>query len=83
MLHMLQHSDEPNMDQMTEKTDFSVEVRTLQSLQAGDELLYQYYSGVGTKVPIDMFFLQYGFLPGNQKPIKELLTERSKLFFEQ
>jgi hypothetical protein len=81
LLDMLQHSDEPNVSHAMRQTDRTVEVRARKALQAGDELLNQYRSEMEETMPYHRFFSRYGFVPGIQEPIQNLLNDKSSIFF--
>ena len=83
MLDMLQHSDDPNIAHVMRESDGTVEVRARTALQAGDELLNQYRPEVEESMPYHRFFSRYGFVPGIQEPIKNLLSDKSSIFFPQ
>jgi hypothetical protein len=83
MLDMLQHSDEPNIRHVMRKIDGTVEVRARRDLKAGEELLNQYRSEEEETMPYNRFFTRYGFVPGINEPIKDLLRDKSPIFFSQ
>lgn len=83
LLDMLQHSDQPNVSHVMQKDDGTVEVRARRSLNAGEELLNQYRSEMEENMPYHRFFTRFGFVPGIQEPIVDLLVEKSSIFFAQ
>jgi hypothetical protein len=83
LLDMLQHSDEPNVSHIRRKEDGSVEVRARRHLEAGEELLNQYRSEREETMPYHRFFTRFGFVPGIQEPIENLLGDKSSIFFAQ
>ena len=83
LLDMLQHSDQPNVSHVMRKDDGTVEVRARRSIEAGEELLNQYRSEMEENMPYHRFFTRFGFVPGIQEPIKNLLSEKSSIFFAQ
>ena len=83
LLDMLQHSDEPNVSHVMCKDGGMVEVRARRALRAGDELMNQYRSEMEENMPYHRFFTRFGFVPGIQEPIENLLADRSSIFFPQ
>lgn len=83
LLDMLQHSDQPNVSHVMRKDDGTVEVRARRSLVAGEELLNQYRSEMEENMSYHRFFTRFGFVPGIQEPIENLLVEKSSIFFAQ
>ena len=83
MLDMLQHSDEPNISHAMRKHDGTVEVRARRTLEAGEELLNQYRSERDESMPYHRFFTRFGFVPGIQEDISNLLEDNSSIFFAQ
>jgi SET domain len=83
MLDMLQHSEEPNVSHAMRQSDGTVEVRARRSLQAGEELLNQYRSELEESMPYHRFFTRFGFVPGIQEPVSNLLQDQSSIFFAQ
>lgn len=83
LLDMLQHSDQPNVSHQMRKDDGTVEVRARRSLEPGDELLNQYRSEMEESMPYHRFFTRFGFVPGIQEPIENLLLQKSSIFFAQ
>jgi hypothetical protein len=83
MLDMLQHSDDPNIRHVMRSMDGTVEVRARRDLIAGDELLNQYRSEEEETMPYNRFFTRYGFVPGINEPMQDVLRDRSPIFFSQ
>jgi hypothetical protein len=83
LLDMLQHSDEPNVSHLMRQSDGTVEVRARQDLSAGDELLNFYISESEAAMPYHRFFTRFGFVPGIDEPIPNLLKDKSSIFFAQ
>lgn len=83
MLDMLQHSDEPNVSHAMRKDDKTVEVRARRDLKAGEELLNQYRSEREESMPYHRFFTRFGFVPGIQEDVTNLLLDKSSIFFAQ
>ena len=83
MLDLLQHSDDPNISHVMRKEDGRVEVRARRALQPDEELLNQYRSELEETMPYHRFFTRFGFVPGIQEPIQNLLRDKSSIFFAQ
>lgn len=83
MLDLLQHSDEPNVSHVMRKEDGRVEVRARRQLQPNEELLNQYRSEMEESMPYHRFFTRFGFVPGIQEPVQNLLRDKSTIFFAQ
>mmetsp|Transcript_12023 Transcript_12023/g.21849 ORF Transcript_12023/g.21849 Transcript_12023/m.21849 type:complete len:392 (-) Transcript_12023:1373-2548(-) len=82
LLDMLQHSDEPSVTHQT-RDDGTVEVRTRCDIIKGDEIFNQYQDEKARSMPYHRFFTRFGFVPGIAEPIRDLLAERSTIFFPQ
>jgi hypothetical protein len=82
MLDLLQHGD-PNVSHVMRKVDRFVEVRARKKLEAKEELLNQYRSEFEESMPYHRFFTRFGFVPGIQEPIQNLLKDKSSIFFAQ
>jgi SET domain len=83
LLDMLQHSDQPNVSHFMRKSDGAVEVRAKEPMKPGDELLNQYRSEAEENLPYHRFFTRFGFIPGVQEPIENLLKDKSTILFAQ
>jgi hypothetical protein len=83
MLDMLQHSDEPNIRHVMRRMDGTVEVQARRDLNAGEEVLNQYRSEEEETMPYNRFFTRYGFVPGIDEPMQNLLRDKSSIFFSQ
>jgi len=83
MLDMLQHSDEPSIAHAMRQSDGAVEVRARRDIKAGEELLNQYRSELEETMPYHRFFTRFGFVPGIQESIINLLDDKSSIFFAQ
>ena len=81
---MLQHSEEPNVSHvMLKERNNDVEVRSRRPLEAGEELLNQYRSELEESMPYHRFFTRFGFVPGIEEPILDLLRDKSSIFVAQ
>lgn len=78
-----QHSDDPNIRHVMRKDDGTVVVTARRDLEAGEELFNQYRSEEEESMPYHRFFTRYGFVPGIQEPVTNLLKEKSSIFFAQ
>jgi hypothetical protein len=83
LLDMLQHCDEPNVSHVMLSGDYSVQVRARRPLAAGEELLNQYRSELEESMPYHRFFTRFGFVPGIDEPVPNLLRDKSSIFFAQ
>lgn len=83
MLDMLQHSDTPNVSHVMRKDDKMVQVRARRPIAADEELLNQYRSELEESMPYHRFFTRFGFVPGIQEDMRELLSDKSSIFFAQ
>jgi hypothetical protein len=83
LLDMMQHSDTPNVSHAMRKEDGTVEVRARRALEPGEELLNQYRPELEETMPYHRFFTRFGFVPGIQEPIENLLLDKSSIFFAQ
>ena len=83
ILDLLQHSEEPNISHVMRKEDGRVEVRARRALAPDEELLNQYRSELEETMPYHRFFTRFGFVPGIQEPIPNLLRDKSSIFFAQ
>lgn len=83
MLDLLQHSDEPNVSHVMRKENGRVEVRARRALEPDEELLNQYRSELEVSMPYHRFFTRFGFVPGIQEPVENLLRDKSPIFFAQ
>jgi SET domain len=83
LLDMLQHSDQPNVSHFMRKSDGAVEVRAKKPLLHDEEILNQYRSEAEENLPYHRFFTRFGFVPGVQEPIGNLIKDKSSIFFAQ
>jgi SET domain len=83
LLDLLQHGNDPNVRHAMRLADGTVEVRARRDLRAGEELLNQYRAETEVTMPFHRFFTRYGFVPGIQEPMLNLLLDRSPIFFAQ
>jgi hypothetical protein len=83
MLDLLQHSDTPNISHAMRADTKAVQVRARRTLEAGEELLNQYRSEADEIMPYHRFFTFFGFVPGIQEPVENLLSDKSSIFFAQ
>ena len=83
LLDLLQHSDTPNVSHEMMKHDGTVVVTARQTIPANDELLNQYRPELEETMPYHRFFTRFGFVPGIQEPIQNLLDDKSSIFYAQ
>lgn len=79
LIDILQHSNDPNT--ILEPYEDHILVRARRDVEAGEELFHQYQEENDDVIPPHKFFTRYGFVPGVNEPIAELLERRSDLFF--
>lgn len=79
LLDLLQHSDEPNVRHKV--VGDSVEVRARVDIEAGSEIWNQYRSEEEESMPYSRFFTRFGFVPGIDEPIENLLIDKSPIFY--
>ena len=83
LLDMLQHSDTPNVRHAMRKSDGTVEVRARSDIAPGQELFNQYRSEEEESMPYSRFFTRFGFVPGIQEDMENLLRDKSSIFYPQ
>lgn len=83
LLDMLQHSETPNVAHAMKESNQAVQVRARVDLEANTELLNQYRSELEENMPYHRFFTRFGFVPGVQEPMVDLLKDKSSIFFAQ
>jgi len=81
MLDLLQHSDTPNVRHCYVSSDATVEVRARVDIEPGSELWNQYRSEEDETMPYSRFFTRFGFVPGINEPIENLLLDKSPIFY--
>ncbi len=79
LIDILQHSNTPNT--ILESYDDYILLRARRDIGIGEELYHQYQEERENVIPPHKFFTRYGFTPGVNEPIAELLKRRSDLFF--
>lgn len=80
LIDVLQHSDEPNT--RLESYDDSILVLAARDVDRNEELFHRYREEDGRAMPGHRWFTRYGFVPGNDVPVEELLRDRSGVFFD-
>jgi len=87
LLDLMQHSDTPNVRHNVVNEgngeDSAVEVRARIPIAAGSELWNQYRSEEDEAMPYSRFFTRFGFVPGINEPIENLLLDKSTIFYPQ
>ncbi len=81
LLDLLQHSDTPNVRHSVVVD--AVEVRARVDIEAGSELWNQYRSEEEESMPYSRFFTRFGFVPGIDEPVENLLLDKSPIFYPQ
>lgn len=86
LLDLLQHSDTPNVRHRVvggSGNGSRVEVRARRTIDPGSELWNQYRSEEDEDMPYSRFFTRFGFVPGIDEPIENLLLDKSPIFYPQ
>ena len=79
LLDVLQHSNSPNTS--LESDDDYILLRARGDIGADEELFHCYQEERDDVIPKHKFFTRYGFIPGVQTSVVELLENKSSLFF--
>jgi hypothetical protein len=80
LLDMLNHNSEPSITYSTNE-EGSVEVRARKNIELGDEIYNCYRKEEELNMPYHRFFSRFGFVPGISEPMKNLLQDKSSIFF--
>jgi len=80
VLDMLNHNAEPSVTYRT-NDEGTVEVKARRSIAAGEEIYNRYREEEEMNMPYHRFFSRFGFVPGIQEPVKNLLKDQSSIFF--
>ena len=80
VLDILQHSNDPNT--LVETYDNYIILKAKRLILPGEELYHRYQEENNDIIPPYKFFTRYGFVPGVNKPVVELLEEKSAIFFD-
>lgn len=80
VLDMLNHNNEPSVTYKTNK-EGTVEVKARRNIKAGDEIYNRYREEEEMNMPYHRFFSRFGFVPGITEPVKNLLKDKSSVFF--
>jgi hypothetical protein len=59
----------------------TVEVKARCGIAAGEEIFNTYREEEEMNMPYHRFFSRFGFVPGIQEPVKNLLKDKSSIFF--
>ena len=81
LLDILQHSNNPNT--LVETYDDYIILKAKRTILPGEELYHRYQEENDDVIPPYKFFTRYGFVPGVNKPVVELLEEKSAIFFDK
>lgn len=79
LLDVLQHSNSPNTS--LESYDNYILLRARGDIGTDEELFHCYQEERDDVIPKHKFFSRYGFIPGVQTSVVELLENKSSLFF--
>lgn len=80
ILDMFNHSNEPSIRYST-NSEGSVEVLARRDLVKGEEIYNQYRKEEEETMPKHRFFSRFGFVPGVEKNVYELLQDKDNIFF--
>jgi hypothetical protein len=80
VLDMLNHNSEPSVTYKTNE-EGTVEVKARRVIKAGEEIYNRYREEEEMNMPYHRFFSRFGFVPGITEPIKNLLLDKSSVFF--
>lgn len=81
LLDMLNHDNEPTITYKTNPDDGSIEVRARRDVEAGEELFNRYREEEEMNMPYHRFFSRFGFVPNIDESPKNLLEDKSSIFF--
>lgn len=79
VIDILQHSNTPNT--ILEPYEDYILLRARCAVKKGEEFFHQYQEENDDVIPPHKFFTRYGFVPGLQEPIIEVLKAKSNIFF--
>lgn len=80
ILDMLNHNAEPSVTYKT-NDEGAVEVKARCDIKKGDEIYNRYREEEELNMPYHRFFSRFGFVPGITEPMKNLLQDKSSIFF--
>jgi len=80
ILDMLNHNAEPTIRYDTDE-DGAVEVIARRDVAPGEEIYNRYGEEEELNMPYHRFFSRFGFVPGINEDIKNLLEDKSSIFF--
>jgi hypothetical protein len=80
VLDMLNHNAEPSVT-YKKNDEGTVEVKARCGIAAGEEIFNTYREEEEMNMPYHRFFSRFGFVPGIQEPVKNLLKDKSSIFF--
>jgi hypothetical protein len=76
---MAQHSNDPNLDHESDR-DGNVIVTAVRDLDIDEELSIAYLDA-DNEEDLSKFAIFYGFIPGEDQSLKELVDERNPILF--
>lgn len=80
ILDMLNHNSDPSI-RFNTNSDGGVDVVSRRDIKTGEEIYNQYREEEEMKMPKHRFFTRFGFVPGIDEGVDELLEEKSNVFF--
>ena len=81
LLDMLNHNAEPTVRYSTNSENGAVEVFARHDVKEGEEIYNRYREEEELNMPYHRFFSRFGFVPGINEDIKNLLEDKSSIFF--
>lgn len=80
LLDMMNHNSEPSITYRTNE-EGTVEVRSSIEISVGDEIYNCYRAEEEMTMPYHRFFSRFGFVPGITEPIRNVIQDKSSIFF--
>lgn len=81
ILDMLNHDAEPTVRYSTNAETGAVEVYARRDVEEGEEIFNRYREEEELNMPYHRFFSRFGFVPGVNEDVKNLLDDKSSIFF--
>lgn len=79
LLDVLQHSNNPNT--ILESYPDYILLKARRDIKPGEELFHQYQDENDQVIPPYKFFTRYGFVPGLNESVEDMLEKKDPLFF--
>ena len=81
LLDMLNHDNQPSITYATNPQTGAVEVKARHDITQGNEIYNRYREEEEMNMPYHRFFSRFGFVPGITEDVKNLLLDKSSVFF--